>query len=79
MTPSGAAKTALRSVAARWLTLHDEIHELDKALKHILDTIAAPLLARHGVGYETASNGERPKGSQNAKSNATNNEPKIAA
>jgi transposase len=53
MTPSGAAKTALHAVAARWLTLHDEIRELDKAIKHILDQIAAPILARHGVGYDT--------------------------
>jgi len=28
--------------------------ELDNVIKTILDTIAAPLLARHGVGYETA-------------------------
>ena len=28
--------------------------DLDQAIKTILDTIAAPLLARHGVGYETA-------------------------
>jgi transposase len=44
---------ALRAVAARWLALHDEIRELDKHIKTILDQVAAPLLERHGVGYET--------------------------
>jgi transposase len=53
MHPSGAAKMALRSIASRWLALHDEIRALDQHIKAILDTIAAPLLARHGVGYET--------------------------
>lgn len=55
ITPTGAAKTALRSVATRWLALHAEIRELDKAIKHVLDQIAAPILTRHGVGYETAA------------------------
>ena len=36
------------------LALDTEIRDLDRAIKTILDTIAAPLLARHGVGYETA-------------------------
>jgi transposase len=53
-TPVGAAKRALAAVARRWLALSDEIAELDRAIKTILDQIAAPLLARHGVGYETA-------------------------
>jgi transposase len=54
LTPAGAAKRALRSIAKRWLSLHDEIRELSRDIKLILDTIAAPLLERHGVGYETA-------------------------
>jgi transposase len=53
MDPSSAAKVALRSVASRWLALHDEIRALDEHLRAVLDTIAAPLLARHGVGYGT--------------------------
>lgn len=53
LTPSGAAKRALRSVAQRWLTLREEINELSRDIKHVLDTIAAPMLERHGVGYET--------------------------
>jgi transposase len=54
LTPTGGAKRALVTVARRWATLDAEIGELDRAIKTILDAIAAPLLARHGVGYETA-------------------------
>jgi len=54
LTPAGAAKRALRSVAQRWLALRDETLELTKDIKQLLDTIAAPMLERHGVGYETA-------------------------
>lgn len=54
MTPTGAAKTALASVGRRWIELDLEIRALDKAIKLILDQIAGSLLARHGVGYETA-------------------------
>jgi transposase len=52
-TPVGAAKRALRSVAQRWLALRNEITELTRDIKHLLDTIAEPMLERHGVGYET--------------------------
>ena len=52
--PTNAAKTALHSIARRWAALDTEIRALDRDIHTILDTIAAPLLARHGVGYETA-------------------------
>jgi transposase len=48
LTPAGAAKRALRSVARRWLALRDEITELSRDIKRVLDPIAAPLLERHG-------------------------------
>ncbi len=54
LTPTGGAKRALVSIAHRWHGLDAEITELDRAIKTILDTIAGPLLACHGVGYETA-------------------------
>jgi transposase len=54
LTPTSAAKTALHSIARRWAALDTEIRALDRDIKTILDTIAAPLLARHGVGYDTA-------------------------
>jgi transposase len=53
-TPAGAAKRALRSVAARYLALHVEIADLNKSIRHVLDQIAKPMLERYGVGYETA-------------------------
>jgi hypothetical protein len=39
---------ALHSIARRWAALDTEIRALDRDIKTILDTIAAPLLARHG-------------------------------
>jgi transposase len=53
LTPAGAAKRALRSVARRWLALNEEARELSANIKTLLDTVAAPMLERHGVGYET--------------------------
>jgi transposase len=53
-TPGVAAKRALVSVARRWRALDCEIAELDAHLKAILNHIAGPLLARRGVGYQTA-------------------------
>jgi transposase len=49
-----AAKRALHSVARRYRDLASEVAELDVHIKVILDEIAKELLARHGVGYETA-------------------------
>ena len=54
LTPTSAAKTALHSIARRGAGLDTEIRALDRAIHTILDTIAAPLLARHDLGYETA-------------------------
>jgi hypothetical protein len=54
LTPAGGTKRALVTIARRWTSLDTEIRELDQAIKTILDAIAAPLLARHGVGYDTA-------------------------
>jgi transposase len=53
-TPDAAAKRAMVSVARRWRALDEEVRELDAHLRAILDEIAAPLLARFGVGYESA-------------------------
>jgi transposase len=53
-TPESAAKRAMASIARRWRALDDEIKILDRHLHVILDEIAGPLLAKHGVGYETA-------------------------
>ena len=55
LTPPSAAKTALHSITERaGAGLDTEIRALDRAIHTILDTIAAPLLARHDLGYDTA-------------------------
>jgi transposase len=54
VTPDGASRYALASVARRWSDLAAEITELDRRIKTILDDVAAPLVAVHGVGYDTA-------------------------
>jgi transposase len=53
-TPDGASRYALASVARRYHNLAAEITQLDQRIKAILDHVASPLIAVHGVGYETA-------------------------
>jgi transposase len=48
------SKRALVTVARRWRALDAEIAEIDALIKALLDEIAPALVARHGVGYETA-------------------------
>lgn len=48
------SKRALVSVARRWRALDAEVNELQRHIKVLLNQVAAPLVARHGVGYETA-------------------------
>ena len=52
-TPEGASRYALASVARRWRDLAIEITEHDTRIKVILNDIAGPLLAAHGVGPDT--------------------------
>ena len=49
-----STRRALRSVARRWRFLHDEAKDLAAEAKKIIDAIAPELVARNGVGYETA-------------------------
>jgi transposase len=53
-TPESAAKRAMASIARRWRSLDAEVKTLDHHLHAILDDVAKPLIAKHGVGYETA-------------------------
>jgi transposase len=55
MTPDNAAKRSIASVARRWRALDDEARSLQRHSKAILDELARPLLAVHGVGYDTAT------------------------
>ena len=54
-TPTGAAKLALVTIARRWLSLADELAELDTHLKELTATCAPNLVALNGVGTQTAS------------------------
>jgi transposase len=49
------ARRALASVARRWRALDDEARALQDHMAAILDELAPALLARYGIGYETAS------------------------
>jgi transposase len=48
-------KTTLRLLAKRWTALHDELRELDKQLTRLTKLAAPRLLARFGVGPQTAA------------------------
>lgn len=48
-------KTTLRLLARRWNALHDELRELDKELTRLTKLAAPRLLARFGVGPQTAA------------------------
>jgi transposase len=51
----GALQLALRSLGRRWLTLHQEISDLDQAITTTVTRIAPRLLARRSVGVHTAA------------------------
>tara|TARA_R110000772_G_scaffold158266_5_gene269500 strand:- start:2043 stop:3095 length:1053 start_codon:yes stop_codon:yes gene_type:complete len=50
-----SAKTALRALAQRWLTLHEEIQSHDKALEQLVASRASTLLKSHGIATMTAA------------------------
>lgn len=49
-----STRRALRSVARRWRFLDEEAKELRADAKKIIDAVFPELVARNGVGYETA-------------------------
>jgi transposase len=46
---------ALKSLARRYLELHDEIADLDIMIASIVDELAPELIKRNAIGYESAS------------------------
>tara|TARA_R110002111_G_scaffold257152_1_gene325181 strand:+ start:254 stop:1333 length:1080 start_codon:yes stop_codon:yes gene_type:complete len=50
-----AYRIALKSLARRYIELHDEVAELDVMTKAIVDDLAPNLIARRSIGYESAS------------------------
>ena len=53
-TPAGATKYALRVLARRVLELEAELCDLESVLKPLVAATAPELVARHGVGTDTA-------------------------
>ena len=50
-----AYRIALKSLARRYLELHDEITDLDTMIKSIVDDLAPDLVARNAIGYGSAA------------------------
>jgi transposase len=50
-----ASRRALRALARRWMALREELRELDRALAALTQTAAPRLVARHGIGPQTAA------------------------
>jgi transposase len=50
-----AYRIALKSLARRYLELHDEIADLDAMIKPIVDDLAPDLVAQNSVGYCSAA------------------------
>ncbi len=53
--PAGATRNAIRSLARRWLTLHEEIKELEAQLWVLLRDLVPTLLDEPGVGLDVAA------------------------
>jgi len=51
----GACRIALRSLARRYVELHDEIAELDARIGSIVEDLTPDLVTRCGIGRETAA------------------------
>ncbi len=54
MSPRAAAKIALCAIARRWVALDAEMDALDQHLRVLVRETAPALIARHGVGPDTA-------------------------
>jgi hypothetical protein len=52
--PVTATRLAMRSLARRYLELHDEIADLDAPIRTLVEELAPDLLTRTGVGVESA-------------------------
>jgi len=52
---ASAYRIALKSLARRYLELHDEIADLDTMIAAIVDELAPTLVARNSIGHESAA------------------------
>jgi transposase len=64
--PTTATRVAIRSLAVRWLALHDEAHQLELQLRSLLSRLVPTVIAELGVGTDVAARlviaaGENPQ------------------
>ena len=52
---ASAYRITLRSLARRYLELHDEIGDLDRMIGAIVDELAPDLVAQNSIGHESAA------------------------
>jgi len=52
---ASAYRITLRSLARRYLELHDEIGDFDRMIGAIVDELAPNLVAQHSIGHESAA------------------------
>jgi transposase len=52
---TASVKAALRTLARRWLLLHEEIQNHDEELEHLVAACAPELLASHGIAMMTVA------------------------
>lgn len=52
---TSAYRIAFKSLARRYLELHDEIADLDVMIASIVDELAPELIAKNSIGYQSAS------------------------
>ena len=53
--PAAAYRIAFKSLARRYLELHDEIADLDTMVTSIVDELSPDLVAKNSIGYQSAS------------------------
>jgi len=53
--PVSAYRIALKSLARRYLELHDEVADLDVMIAALVDELAPTLVARKAIGYQSAA------------------------
>lgn len=55
ISPTASAKSALRSIARRWLALHEEIQQYEKELERMVTDEAPELMSAHGISTLTVA------------------------
>lgn len=54
-SPTASAKAAMRAIARRWLTLHEEIRDHEQELEVMVQERAPELMASHGISTMTVA------------------------